>query len=73
MVALVTLARDYRVARKISLAAGLLAVALSIAIALLFAVLLLPFGALQSVRRFWYVMLLIPMLTLLLHPPWSEP
>jgi hypothetical protein len=38
----------------------------------LFAVLLLPFGALPSVRRFWYVMLLIPMPTLLLHPPWSE-
>lgn len=68
MVALVTLCRDYRIARKISLAAGLLTAAFSIAIALLFAALLLPFGALQSVRPFWYVTLLIPTLPFLLHP-----
>ena len=68
MIALVTLSRDYRIARRISLATGLLAVAFSIATALLFAALLLPFGALSTVRRLWYVMALIPMLAVLLHP-----
>jgi branched-subunit amino acid transport protein AzlD len=68
MVALVTLSREYRIMRKTSLAAGLLALAFSVATAMLLAALLLPFGALASVRHFWYVGLLIPVALVGLHP-----
>jgi uncharacterized membrane protein YbhN (UPF0104 family) len=68
MVALVTLSREYRVARKVSFATGLLTAGFSVAIAVLFAVLLLPFGAPQSAHRFWYVGLLVPLLPIGLHP-----
>jgi glycosyltransferase 2 family protein len=68
MVALVTLSREYRVMRKTSLATGLLVLAFSVATAVLLAGLLLPFGALQSVRHFWYVGLLLPLALVGLHP-----
>lgn len=68
MVMLVTLSREYRIMRKTSFAAGLLVLAFSVATAVLLAALLLPFGALQSVRHFWYVGLLIPITLVGLHP-----
>jgi glycosyltransferase 2 family protein len=68
MIALVTLSAQYRIARKTSFAAGLLTLAFSVATAVLLAGLLLPFGALQWVRHFWYVGLVIPVLPLALHP-----
>jgi len=68
MIALVTMSREYRVMRKTSLAAGLLAMALSLATAFCVAALLLPLGAAQTVRHFWYVGLLIPALLVGLHP-----
>jgi hypothetical protein len=68
MVALVTLSREYKVLRKTSLAAGLLALGFAVATAVLLAAVLLPFGALDSVRHFWYVGLLIPLTLVGLHP-----
>jgi glycosyltransferase 2 family protein len=68
MVALVTLSRQYRVMRKTSIATGLLVLGFSVATAVLLAAALLPFGALQSVRHFWYVGLLIPLTLVGLHP-----
>jgi uncharacterized membrane protein YbhN (UPF0104 family) len=68
MVALVTMSREYRIMRKTSLAAGLLAMAFSLATAFCVAALLLPVGAAQTVRHFWYVWLLIPALLVGLHP-----
>jgi hypothetical protein len=68
MIALVTMSREYRILRRTSLAAGLLAMALSLATAFCLAALLLPVGAAQSVRHFWYVGLLIPALLVGLHP-----
>jgi glycosyltransferase 2 family protein len=68
MVALVSLSREHRIARRTAAAAGLLALAFSVATAVLLAALLLPFGALGSVRHFWYVGLLIPLAAVGLHP-----
>ena len=68
MVALVTLSRDYRIGRKTAVATGLLNLAFSIGAAVVVAALMLPFGALPSVRHLWYVGLLLPAVLVGLHP-----
>jgi len=68
MVALVTLSRDYHIPRKTSLATGVLSMAFSIAIAFSVAAVLLPFGALETVKDYWYVGLLLPAMLVALHP-----
>jgi uncharacterized membrane protein YbhN (UPF0104 family) len=68
VVALVAMSREYRIMRKTSLAAVLLSTAFSLATAFCLAALLLPLGAAQTVRHFWYVGLLIPALLVGLHP-----
>jgi glycosyltransferase 2 family protein len=68
MVALVALSKDYKIMKKTSIAAGVLSMAFSIAVAFVVAAALLPFGAMQTVRHFWYVGLLVPVLLLALHP-----
>jgi hypothetical protein len=73
MVALVSLSREHRIARRTAAAAGLLALAFSVATAVGLAALLLPFGALGSVRQFWYVGLLIPLAVVGLHPRVAGP
>jgi glycosyltransferase 2 family protein len=73
MVALVQLSREQRIARRTAAAAGLLALAFSVATAVLLAALLLPFGALGSVRHFWYLGLLVPLAVVGLHPRVAGP
>jgi glycosyltransferase 2 family protein len=68
LVGTMALARELRIMRKTSLAASALALVLSIATALIVAAALLPIGAAGSVRRFWYLGLLIPVLLIGLHP-----
>ena len=68
MVALVELSRDYRVPRRTSLAAGILALVLSVATALTLGVLLLPFGAAGAARHYRWLVLLVPVLVAALHP-----
>jgi uncharacterized membrane protein YbhN (UPF0104 family) len=68
MIALVTMSREYRIMRKTSLASGLLALAFSLATAFCVAAVLLPLGAADTVRHYWYVGLLIPALLVGLHP-----
>lgn len=68
MVALVSLAAQQRVPRRTSVAAGVINLVVSVATAGALAALLLPFGAMDTVRHFWYLMLLLPVLLAGLHP-----
>ena len=62
------LAKQQNVPRKSALAASILGAALSIAAGLVLAAVLLPFGAHQAVRRYWWVIAIVPVFVLLLHP-----
>ena len=68
MVALVSLAARHRVPRRTSVAAGVINLVVSVATAAGLAALLLPFGAMETVRHFWYLALLLPVLLAGLHP-----
>lgn len=68
MVALVSLAAQQRVPRRTSVAAGVINLVVSVATAGALAALLLPFGAMEAVRHFWYLALLLPVLLAGLHP-----
>lgn len=68
MVALVSLAAQQRVPRRTSVAAGVINLVVSVATAAALAALLLPFGAMETVKHFWYVALLLPVLLVGLHP-----
>lgn len=68
MVALVSLAAQQRVPRRTSVAAGVISLVVTVATAGALAALLLPFGAMDAVRHFWYVALLLPVLLAGLHP-----
>jgi glycosyltransferase 2 family protein len=67
-VAQVELARDLKVPRAVSGAASMLAVALSLAVGLGVAAVLLPFGAADAMRRFWWLWLVGPLLLAAVHP-----
>lgn len=68
MVALVSLAARERVPRRTSVAAGVINLVVSVATAAGLAAVLLPFGAMDAVRHFWYLTLLLPVLLAGLHP-----
>jgi uncharacterized membrane protein YbhN (UPF0104 family) len=68
MVALVSLAAQQRVPRRTSVAAGVISLVVTVATAGALAAVLLPFGAMDAVRHFWYVALLLPVLLAGLHP-----
>ena len=68
MVALVSLAAQQGVPRRTSVAAGVINLVVSVATAAGLAAVLLPFGAMDAVRHFWYLMLLVPVLLAALHP-----
>jgi len=68
MVALVSLAAQQRVPRRTSVAAGVINLVVAVATAGALAALLLPFGAMDAVRHFWYLALLLPVLLAGLHP-----
>jgi uncharacterized membrane protein YbhN (UPF0104 family) len=68
MVALVSLAAREQVPRRTSVAAGVVNLVVSVATAGALAAVLLPFGAMDAVRHFWYLALLLPVLVVGLHP-----
>lgn len=68
MVALVSLAAQQRVPRRTSVAAGVINLVVAVTTAGALAALLLPFGAMETVRQFWYLTLLLPILLAGLHP-----
>jgi glycosyltransferase 2 family protein len=68
VVGTMALAREHGIMRKTSLAASVLALVLSIATALSLAAVLLPAGAVGTVRRYWWLGLLLPLLLAALHP-----
>jgi hypothetical protein len=67
-VAVMSLGRELRLMRKTTLATTMAAFALSIATGLLVGAALLPIGAAGSLRRYWYLGLLLPVLLVGLHP-----
>lgn len=67
-VSLMTLSRELGIMRKTSLATTMAAFVLSIATALGVGGVLLPISAAGSVRRYWYLGLLLPVLLIGLHP-----
>jgi hypothetical protein len=67
-VGVMALGRELKIMRKTTLATTMAAFALSIATALLVGGALLPFSAAGSIRKFWYLGLLLPVLLIGLHP-----
>jgi len=62
------LGRELKVPRATSFAAGILSLALSVALGLGMAAILLPFGASGAIRQFWWLWLAVPVLLAGLHP-----
>jgi glycosyltransferase 2 family protein len=67
-VAQVELAKQLKVPRAVSFAVSVLAVGLSLAVGLGMAVILLPFGAEDALRQFWWLWLVLPVLVAAIHP-----
>ncbi|GAA1762209.1 lysylphosphatidylglycerol synthase domain-containing protein [Streptomonospora arabica] len=67
-VAQVELARDHEVARQRGIAATVLAVAVTLTVNLAVAAATLPFVSAEAARRWWWVLVLAPVLLALLHP-----
>lgn len=68
LLAQVELGRELRVPRRVSACAGVLALAVSLTVGLAVAAVLLPLGAPAAVRRFWWILPVLPALLAALHP-----
>ncbi len=68
MVAQIELGRELHVPRKVSFAATVLAMVLAVAAGLSVAAVLLPLGGTDTLRRYWWVVLVVPFFVALLHP-----
>jgi len=64
----VELAKQLKVPRTVSFAVSVLALILSLAVGLGMAVVLLPFGAGDALREFWWLWLVLPVLIAVIHP-----
>lgn len=64
----VELAKQLKVPRAVSFAVSVLALVLSLAVGLGMAVILLPFGAGDALRQFWWLWLILPVLAAAIHP-----
>jgi uncharacterized membrane protein YbhN (UPF0104 family) len=67
-VAQVELGKQLKVPRAVSFAVSVIAVVLSLAVGLSMAVILLPFGAGDALRRYWWLWLILPVLAAAIHP-----
>ena len=67
-VAQVELGKQLKVPRAVSFAVSVIAVVLSLAVGLGMAVILLPFGAGDALRRYWWLWLILPVLAAAIHP-----
>ncbi|HEV2088080.1 MAG TPA: lysylphosphatidylglycerol synthase domain-containing protein [Cryptosporangiaceae bacterium] len=65
----VALTRELRVPRRTSLAGGVLTIAVSTGVGLIVAGAMLPFAAPEAARKYWWIMLAIPVFLVALHPP----
>jgi uncharacterized membrane protein YbhN (UPF0104 family) len=62
------LARAQKVSRKAVLAGSVFGAALTVAVGLTLAVVFLPFGSHEALRRYWWVILAVPVFLAALHP-----
>ncbi len=62
------LARDHEVSRKATLTGSMIGVAIALGTGTIVTVLMLPFGASDAVQRYWWVVLVIPICLVTLHP-----
>ncbi len=62
------LARDHEVSRKATLTGSMIAIAISLGGGAIVTVLMLPLGAADAFRRYWWVSLIIPLCVITLHP-----
>ena len=63
------LARIERVPRRTSLTQGVLVMAIAIGAGVMVSVLLMPFLGRETFARYWWAVLLLPLILLALHPP----
>jgi hypothetical protein len=68
MLAQLELGRELKVPRKASLTATLLSMVLAVATGLAVAAVLLPLGGADTLRRYWWAILVVPFLVAALHP-----
>jgi glycosyltransferase 2 family protein len=64
----IELSRDHRIPKRTSVAVGVTVIAVSVTTGLSVGAVLLPFGAAETARRFWWILLVIPLLVAVLHP-----
>jgi len=62
------LSRQHNVPRRTILMVGVLSIAVAVTSGLSVAVVMLPFAVPDAVRRYWWVLLVLPILLALLHP-----
>jgi Predicted integral membrane protein len=62
------LARAHRVPRSLTFMVSALFLILSVGVGTLFAIVLLPFASPEAIRRYWWVVLAIPLYLVALHP-----
>jgi glycosyltransferase 2 family protein len=62
------LAKEHHVSRKATLTGSILGAAFSVATGLVTAIVLLPFGSQETLNRYWWVCLVLPLFVLGLHP-----
>lgn len=62
------LSRQHNVPKRSILMVGIVAIAVSVTSGLTVAVVMLPFAVPDAIRRFWWVLLVLPVLLSLLHP-----
>jgi len=64
----IELSRPFKIPKRTSVTVGVLAIAVSITSGLSLAALLLPFSGQATIHRYWWIMLIIPVLLGALHP-----
>jgi uncharacterized membrane protein YbhN (UPF0104 family) len=64
----IELSRDHRIPKRTSVAVGVTVIAISVTTGLSVGAAVLPFGATAAVRRFWWVVLILPLMVAVLHP-----
>jgi uncharacterized membrane protein YbhN (UPF0104 family) len=64
----IELSREHNIPKKSNITVGVLAIAVAITTGLSVAALMLPFAGAQTMRHYWWILLIIPMLLAGLHP-----
>ncbi|MBO0868392.1 MAG: flippase-like domain-containing protein [Micromonosporaceae bacterium] len=64
----IELSRDHQIPKRTNVTVGALAIAVSITTGLSLGALLLPFAGAETIHRYWWIMLIIPVFLGILHP-----